>query len=371
MNRKLLFFVNVDWFFLSHRIPIAIEALKNGYDVYLFTKTTGKENIIKSKGINVIDINISRSGINLFNEIYVIIKSLKVIKKINPDIIHNVGLKPIIYGSICSRILNIKKTINAISGLGYNFTDRKNKFQSLLLWLMKIILKSQKFNFIFQNQDDLDFFRKEKILSKKSKSFIIPGSGVDLKLYSNKIELKNKKLKILFPARLLYDKGIKEVKEASLLLKPFYESKIQFLLAGEIDTDNPSSISKNFLNDWVDNKYVKWLGHVDNIHNLFCNVDIVILPSYREGLPKSLCEACAAGKPIITCDTIGCRECVDDGNNGILIPKKNSLALADAIKKLLNNKSLREIMSFNSLKKATLHFDVQKIIAQHMIIYKK
>ena len=372
IKQKIFFVVNVDWFFLSHRLPIALKAISKGYDVFLLSSSTNKKIIIESYGIKFIEVPFERSQVNIIKEFYILFRLLFLYFKYKPEIIHHVTLKPIIYGTFVSKFIRRNKIINSISGLGYNFIEkRKNYTKIVLIYLLRFVHTRKNVTIIFQNNDDLIEFKKLHIIHIRNKIKIIKGSGVDLDLnIETPLPLKEK-IVLLFPARMLLDKGLRELKVVSELLKNEYYNKITFILAGMVDLDNKSGIDIQYLKQWQDGIYVKWIGHVIDMRPLYQESDIVILPSYREGLPKSLAEACSFGRPIITTDAIGCRECVDDGINGVLVPVKSTKELANAIIKLIDNKNEMRRMGKMGRIKAEKEFNLHNIVEEHMIIYSK
>ena len=369
--KTLLLVANVDWFVISHRIGIAIEAKQQGWNVYIAAKDTGKGNEIKALGLNFIDFSFSRSGMNPVKELYTIWRFYRLYKSLKPDIVHQVTLKPVTYGSIAAKLLKIKGVVNAISGLGYTFTgNRMGITQRLLGKLIKFGFNRDKVVVIFQNQDDHKVLIDLNVLSTKNKIIQIKGSGVDLVRFKETTFPSFECVKILLPCRMLWDKGIKELREASDLLKNEYNGKIQFILAGMIDEENKAGVPMSYMNDWADGNYVKWQGYIEDMAIIYENVHIVILPSYREGMPKSLLEGCAIGRPIITTDAPGCKECVEDGINGFKVPVYSSTELAIAIKTLIDNPSLIKKMGHFSRLKAVNEFDVNDVINKHLNIYK-
>lgn len=368
---KILFVVNVDWFFISHRLAIAEEALKNGFEVIIAAEDTGRSNEIVTKGIKFINLPLSRSGTNPIKEIITLYKFYKIYSKIKPDIIHHITLKPVIYGSILAKLLNVKCVINAVSGLGYNFTDgRKSMIARIMLGFMKYGF-SRELNVIFQNNDDFKELSELKILSAENIIYFIKGSGVNLYNFYPTTLPSFHKIKIVLPSRMLLDKGVKEFHEAAIILKEKYFDKIQFVLAGMADEDNKAGLSSRILKRWDDLDYFKWIGHQKNIFEVYENAHIVVLPSYREGMPRSLIEACAMGRAIITTDAIGCRECVDEGINGLKVPIKDSKSLANAIEFLVNSPNRIIEMGIASRAKAEKEFDVNSVIKTHLEIYNK
>ena len=369
-NKRLLIVVNVDWFFLSHRLAIALRALSEGYDVFLLTTDTGFRETIENYGIKFYDISIKRSGTNLFREIILFCNLFSTYKKIKPDIIHHITLKPIVYGTFISKFINRKSlVVNAISGLGFVFIN-SSKFilKNLLIFILRFSCNRNNLSFIFQNNDDYLELLNSNIISKKNNIFFIKGSGVDLAKYHYTKPSPGNKIRILFPSRMLWDKGVKELREATDILSSIYTNKVAFILCGNID-NNKSSVTKEYLNEWSDGDYVNWIGYQENMIDVFINSDIVVLPSYREGLPKALIEASAIGRPIITTNAIGCKDCVDDSINGFLVNIKSGIELANALEKLILDSTLRLKMGLESRKKAELEYDINLVINMHMLVY--
>ena len=369
--KKILYVVNVDWFFISHRLIIAQNAILNGYEVFVACKDTGRISEIKKLGIKHINLPISRSGTNLFLEINTLINLFKIYYKIKPDIVHHITLKPVIYGSIISKLLKIKHVVNAVSGLGYSFTQgRKGIVQKLMIRLLKIGFNRKRLTVIFQNGDDEFFFKKQGITSNLNRIVRIKGSGVDLKQFKRAPMPDDNIIKILLPSRMLWDKGVKELREATEILAEKYSGKIQFILCGLADKDNKAGVSENYLEDWQDGTYVNWIGYKKDMVKVYNDCHIVVLPSYREGMPKSLIEACAVGRAIITTNAVGCRECVEEGINGLKVSVYSSRELAMAIEKLILNQAIIKKMGLNSRKKAEKEYDVNNVIFKHLTIYK-
>ena len=369
-KRKLLIVVNVDWFFISHRLCVAEKALSEGWDVYVGAEDTGRAKEITEKGIIFINTPFSRSGTNPLEEVKTLRLFHKLYKSIRPDIVHHVTLKPVIYGSVIAKILKIKGTLNAISGLGYNFTsERKGIVQKVMIRFMKYGFNQKNLQIIFQNQDDYNETKKLRIISELNTVNFIKGSGVDLKKFTFQKEKEKEKIHILFPTRMLWDKGVRELREASGILEPKYKGKVIFILSGLADNDNKAGVPASYLKDWEEEGYVSWIGYNKDMVGIYVNSDIVVLPSYREGMPKSLIEACAIGRPIVTTNAIGCRECVDEGENGYKVPVKSTVELAEAIEKLILSKQDRLKMGKYSREKAELEFSQEMVINEHMRIY--
>jgi glycosyltransferase involved in cell wall biosynthesis len=370
MKKKIVFLVNVDWFFISHRLDIAEEAVLQGWEVFVAAENSGKSHEIVAKGITFIDIKISRSGINIFEELSTLLQFYKIYQKVKPDVVHHITLKPVIYGTFIAKILKIKGVVNAISGLGYAFTNNRKGFvQRIMLIIMKIGFNRFNLSIIFQNNEDQEELQNLGVINSKNKIYRIKGSGVDLKrFYPDKLP-EFDLIKILFPVRMLWDKGVKELNEATEILKIKYFGKIQFILSGLADRGNKAGVSEEYLREWEDGEYVKWIGYQSDMKPVYANSHIVVLPSYREGMPKSLLEACASGRAIVTTNAIGCKETVDEGVNGFKVPVASSTDLANALEELINNHDLIKQMGHNSRAKAEKEFDVKNVVEKHIEIY--
>jgi glycosyltransferase involved in cell wall biosynthesis len=369
-SKRILFVTNVDWFFISHRLIIAEEAKKKGFEVIVAAEDTGRSQEIRDKGMQYINLSISRSGINPFKELKTLINFFYIYKSINPDIVHHITLKPVIYGSIISKLLRIRGVVNAISGLGYNFTKgRQSYVQKAMLYIMRLGFNRKNIVVIFQNENDQEELTDLGIIKSSNEIVIIKGSGVDLEKYYESPFPSFNRIKILLPSRMLWDKGVKELREASNILREKYNNKIEFILSGLADEDNKAGVPTSYLKSWDDGGYVKWIGYQKNMFKIYQNSHIVVLPSYREGMPKSLLEACAVGRAIVTTNAIGCKETVIEGINGFKVPVGNSSDLASAMEKLINNHELIKQMGHNSRLKAEKEFDVKNVVQKHIEIY--
>ena len=368
---KLVFFVSEDWYFYSHRLPLAIAAKKEGFDVYLITKKVSHSELIKEHGINVVNLDLNRGKISLISDFLMFIKLIKILQKIKPDIIHNVALKPILYGNIATLILGINSSVSSFAGLGYIFisdTLIARTINFILRVLFRSTLNRNNNRVIFQNMDDLNLMIDKNFISKNITT-IIRGSGVDKKQFRYSVE-NNETRNIVLASRLLWDKGIGEFVKASEIIRNKNYKNIRFIIVGKLDDQNPSSISKRNILHWQEKKLIEWWGFNDDINKVYQQSNIVCLPSYREGLPKSLIEAAACGRAIVTTDVPGCREIVKDKYNGFLVPPKNAKLLAEAILDLINDNSLRNKMGKNGLKYFQNNFTIENIVSQHIKIYR-
>jgi len=368
---KLFIIVNVDWFFLSHRLPVALAAQKAGWDVTIVTADTGKLKDIEAKGLKTINLPMSRSGMNIKEELGTMWFLYKMYKREKPDVVHHVGMKTILWGTLAAKFAKVKSVVNAVSGLGGFFADDNKSM------LAKVMPKALKFSHdrknllvIFQNNEDRAMYVKKGIIEDGQARFI-KGSGVNLKEFCYTPEPTEGKLKIILTARMIVEKGVFLLTEAAEKLRKGYEDKAEFWLVGGID-DHPGAITREQLDKACDGKYIKWLGYRTDVKELLQQSHIVAFPSYyMEGLPKSLIEADAIGRPIITCNSVGCKEAVIGGYNGYLIPTKNVDALVEKLDILLSNAKLRQKMGRNSRAYAEANFSLDVVIEKHLAIYEE
>lgn len=367
---KLFLVVNVDWFFLSHRLPIALAAKKRGYEVTIFTIDTGRKKEIESFGFRCVSLPTSRSGTRVWEELKVIHLLYKYYKNERPDIVHHVAVKAVTYGSIAAKLTNVPKVVNALSGLGFLFinADQNKILHNILNLVFRYSFNNANITFILQNNDDFKMIQNMNLL-KKHQIKLIKGSGVDLSLFSFHEEVESQRLKVVLPSRMLWDKGVGEFVEAAKLLYAKYGGYVDFILAGESDMENKSGISSSQLEEWTRTKYVTWVGFQKDVYSFLSRSHIVVLPSYREGLPKSLIEACAVGRPIVTTDVPGCREVVKHEINGFLVPVKDPKSLAIAIEKLIIDKNLRVKMGMAGREIAEREFSIESVLEKTFEIY--
>lgn len=368
---RIAIVTNHDWFFISHRLPIALAALREGHEVYLLAIDTGRRKELEDIGIKFVSISLNPTGKNPVEEMRTLWELRKLYKRIKPDVIHHVTMKVTLLGSLAAKSLGIKAVVNAISGLGFAFTDgRKGFLQMIIKAEMFLAYKSRTEHFILQNPDDL---RQMKVLGyvPENNVHLIKGSGVDLKHFAYKMpDIKEKQI-LLFPARILGDKGVYELIEAMRSIREEIATKAKLLLAGDCSSTNPTVIKEMELKSMLEPGYIEWIGFQKDMTSVYAQSDIVVLPSYREGLPKSLIETCSIGRPIITTDVPGCRECVIEGYNGMIVPVKDPISLAKAILKMVNNRELQLKMGRNSRKMAEQEFSIDNVIERHFEIYRK
>lgn len=370
MQKKLFVIVNQDWFFISHRMPIGIAAKEEGYDVTVVSEDTGVSDKIRKVGLRTINLPINKAGTNIKDEIKTLFFLYKLFLREKPDIVHLVGLKTILWGSIACRLAGVKSMVSAVCGLGVLFDERHaNSIMSrAILKVLRFTHNSKNVKIIFQNNDDKELFKQAKIMTESQCAFT-NGSGIDLKNYDYTPEPVGEPVKVIFTARMVEDKGTMVLIDAAKKLKTQYGGRMKFLLCGGLDT-NPNGITKEMLENKCDGEYIQWLGHREDILDLLKQSHVMAFPSwYREGLPKSVIEAEAIGRPVITTDSVGCRDTVINGENGFMIPIKDSNALAEALKKLIDNPELRRSMGKNARAFAEQKFDIKDVVKVHLEVY--
>lgn len=367
--KKLFIVINHDWFFLSHRQEIAVAAQKDGWDVTIVCCNTGKFEEIHSLGLKTINLPINATGMNLFEEWKTFSFLRRLYKKEKPDVVHHVGLKTILWGGLAAKITKVRGVVNAVSGLGVLFSGDKPSLTARgILAVMRFSNKREGVRVIFQNHEDEALLLNNHVTTPQNVVFI-KGSGVDLNRFAYVPVPDTNPIRVMFTGRMVREKGVIILADAAEKLKNDYEGKVVFLLCGKL-SDNPKAINKEDMESLCDGEYIQWLGHRDDVKELLGLCHIVAFPSYyREGVPKSLIEATAIGRPIITCNSIGCKDTVEDGVNGYLIPPKDSASLAEKLKLLFDNPDMRKKMGENSRKIAERDFSLEVVIKKHLETY--
>ncbi len=367
---KLLLIVNEPWFFLSHRLPIALAAKEQGYTVHVATRAGVTVQEITELGFIHHVIPLSRSGSSVLGELGSLLAIWQLLIKVKPDVLHLVTIKPVLYGGIAARCAPVKKVVAAVSGLGTLFLAQGAKAElkrKLAGVLYRLALRSKKTTVIFQNPDDQQLLLDLKAV-KPEQTVLIRGSGVDLAAYQFFPEDLLSKPVVTFAARLLFDKGLGEYVEAVKLLNA-RGVEARYQIVGDIDLGNPSSATKSDLAGWQSIPNLSVLGHQKDVASVFRGSNLGVLPSYREGLPKVLIEAAACGRAVVTTDVPGCRDAITANVTGLLVPAKDAKALADAIEKLIVQPELRLQMGQAGRELAEQAFAVEKVVQQHLDIY--
>jgi len=386
--------------FCTHRLNLGKAAFEAGFEVAIATRCKKHEDFIRSQGFQVFPLQqLTRSGINPFEQVRVLLELYRIYKSYKPDVVHHVAIKPVIFGSLIAWWCNVPKVINALGGLGYLFTAvtsnsfsendfarerclsaaslatetksfseklylKKNLLRRIVRLVFKFIFSRPNTRLILQNRDDYQLLEDARCLDPK-RVVIIRGSGVELAAFPVTPFPSEPPIVIACVSRMLWDKGIGELVEAAKILK---EKKIAatILLYGTPDSENPTSIQEDHIQSWHDAGIIIWKKHCSDVAKAYADCHIAVLPSYREGLPKSLLEAASCGRPIVTTNVPGCREVVIQGENGLLVEAQNSTTLAENLIQLCENRVLRERMG-KAGRERVEHFFSDKIINEATI----
>lgn len=367
---KIIFFANTDWFIYNFNLKYIKFLKTSGFEIFLLCPKGKYTEEFAKLSLNWIEIPIDRMSLNIFHNLKIVLLLLKIFKEIKPDIVHNLTLKCILLSSFSNLFFKVKLNVNEFTGFGFFYTSKSITnlfFQFFFNIAFTIFSFKRNYKFIVLNKTDLNFFKKFRFLSENS-LYLILGSGIDCNLFSPSKNKLNLKFRVLLPSRLLIDKGVIDFFEVAEMLNK-ENLNIEFLLAGSFDLGNPSSIDESALLDMVNKGYISWLGQVDNMVALYQSVDLVVLPSYREGLPNSLTEGAACGLPLVSTLVPGCVDVVVDGENGILVPAKDVSKLADAIRFLYFNPVKCAEFGTKSRLRAERFFSNQVIFSQKKSVY--
>jgi glycosyltransferase involved in cell wall biosynthesis len=370
--KKTLFVVNTPEFFLSHRLPIALAAREAGYEVHVATADGDAVREIRRLGLVHHTVAIARSGQNPLAELSSIISLYRLFQTLKPDLMHLITIKPVLYGGIAARLAGISAVVAAVSGLGTVFVAQSAAARvrrMLVSGLYRLAFSQRRLAVIFQNPDDRDGLLAIGALSKDQVR-MIRGSGVNLADYSFVPEPEGTPV-VVMAARLLRDKGVYEFVEAARQLKS-RGVEVVMRLIGAPDPGNPNSVEQAELDGWSAEGVVELLGYRSDIAGQYAAANIVCLPSYYgEGLPKTLVEAAACGRAVITTNHPGCRDAVEPDVTGVLVPVKSAPALADAIQMLIETPERRLRMGRAGRELAEQVFSIDRIVEQHLAIYKE
>ena len=371
MKKTFVFVVNNPTYFISHRLPIGLSLLEHGHEVYVIGPGECPDGL-QEYGFKFYSVKMSRKGKNPFAELNTIFQLYRLFKSIKPDVVHLVTIKPYLYGGIAARLARVPAVVSAVAGLGILFSQQNIKakiLRTVLFPLYWFAFNHPNQKAIFQNTHDRDVLINWGVLSA-SKAVLVRGAGADLKDYAYVTEPSGVPV-VSFAARLLKDKGVVEFVNASRLLQ---QRKVaaKFWLVGDTDPGNANTVSQSELDAWQAEGLVDCLGYRTDIASLFAQSNIVSLPSYYgEGLPKVLIEAAACGRAVVTTDWPGCRDAITADVTGLLIPIKDSVALADAIERLIKDAELRNSMGREGRELAEDVFAIEKIVQQHLDIYQE
>ncbi len=363
---KILLIANTDWYLYRFRLSLAKYLRAQGMDVAFVSPSGPYVREIEAQGFRWLEWPVGRQTINPFGEIKSVLNLLQIFRREHPSLVHLHTIKAVLYGSLAARLVKLPAVVRSITGRGYVFLGRDLRarlLKPLVKRTYRLMLKAGAT--IFENQTDRQYFLDEALVHSEH-SFVIEGVGVDTDYYSSLPEPEGMPT-VLMAGRLLWDKGVGTFVEAARLLKQ--KMDVRCILVGEADPGNPASIGINVVQNWVSENIVEWWGWQADMRAVFAAAHLVVLPSLGEGIPTVLLEAASCGRPIVATDVPGCRDVVQDGVNGLLVPPNDPGALASAMLKLLLDRSLRGKMGEQGRLLVEQRFGDHHIIAQTLKLY--
>ncbi|MBA2078452.1 glycosyltransferase family 4 protein [Rhodanobacter sp. PCA2] len=370
---KAILFANTDWYLYNFRRSLALALQRQGCEVLLVSPPGAYGEKLRSLGLRWEPVPMARRSLNPLRELALLWHLVRLLRREQAELVHGFTIKCAVYGSLAARLAGVPARVNAVAGMGYVFTSPQWKARVLrpvVRSLLRLALGGRGARLILQNADDVALFERAGLVDL-SHIRLIRGSGVNCAQFASQAHGKapgDGRTRVLLASRLLWDKGLEEFVAALRQLR-LEGCSVHALLAGTPDPGNPAAVPEATIRGWVDEKLVAWLGHVDDMAALLGSVDMVVLPSHREGLPRSLVEAAACGLPLITTDVPGCREVVSDGVDGLLVPRGDSQALAQAIRRLKENPQLARRLGDAARLKARSQFDEGIVIQRTLEVY--
>lgn len=365
MTKKILLIASYASSLTSFRYYLIKALLNEGYQVFACAPQDGDpandDVAARLAQINVkfISISLKRTGINPFSDLHFLRKLVELIRTLQVSTVLSYTIKPVIYGSLAAKIAGTKQIYSMITGLGYVYSTQSIKSTLLRLLTTPLLKLAIHFNHrvFFQNKDNLNEFRQRGIIKKADQTVIINGSGINIdefvpSAYPDKVVF-------LLVARMLINKGVRDYVAAAAIIKQQFPD-IKFLIVGWEDK-NPNAITKNEIQSWIDSSVIEYCGRLADVRPVIAQSSVFVLPSYAEGTPRSVLEAMAMSRPIITTDVPGCRETVIEGENGFLVPRQDKFALAAAMRRFIDEPHLVSNMGFKSRQIAVDKYDVHKV----------
>ena len=370
---KIVLFANTDWYLYNFRRSLALSLHRAGHELLLLSPPGPYGEKLQALGLRWEALPMERRSLNPLRELSLLRHLVRLLRRERPALVHGFTIKCAVYGSLAARLAGVPARVNAVAGMGYVFTSNDAKaraLQPVVRGLLRLALDGEGARLILQNADDVALFERAGLVDP-ARLRLVRGSGVDCSRFVKRSgERSGGPLRVLVAARLLWDKGLEEyVTAARELLAE--GRRIEFLLAGTPDPGNPAAVPEDTVRSWVEEGVVNWLGHVDDMPTLLGAVDVVALPSYREGLPKTLIEAAACAQPLITTDVPGCREVVTDGVDGLLVPVRDAKALAQAIRRLDDDPAFARRIGEKAWAKAHTEFDERIVISRTVDVYRE
>ena len=368
---RLLFVVNVDWFFLSHRLVLARAARDAGLHVTVAAADTGHAAEVRAEGLDFVPLRLTRDGTGIGGELAALVSLGRLYRRLKPDLVHHVTIKPVLYGSVAAKLRPGMGVVNAISGLGWVFSSGggSGALRTVAQGAYHTALGGARTRTIFQNPEDRDEFVR-KGLVRAGSTVLIRGSGVDPVRFRPAPEPPGQPI-VMLASRMLWEKGVGQFVDSARELRG-RGVNARFVLVGRADDENPTGVPEAQLKAWVDEGVVEWWGNRGDMHDVLAQAAVVALPTfYKEGLPKVLLEAAASGKPLVATDIPGCREIVRPDVNGILIPPRDVPALTAALARLLAAPELRARLGAASRAVAEAEFTEARVVGQTLAIYRE
>jgi glycosyltransferase involved in cell wall biosynthesis len=340
---KAILVANTDWYLYNFRLSLVDQLQQVGYEVVMVSPPGKYSMMLRESGFQWVSWNVKRKSLSPVGEIRAILSLARIYTSLKADIVHHSTMKPVLYGSLAARLLGNIKVVNSVTGLGYVWMSSNRQIRllrPLVKILFRVALSGENNRIIFENEQDQAFFIRENHVSPE-KTHVIPGVGVNSDRFLPSPEPDGKPV-ILFPARILWDKGVGTLVEAARILKKSHDAQV--VLVGESDPGNPTSVEENVIKQWEKEGVIEYWGWKDDMARVYQECHIVVLPSFYEGVPTALLEAASCGRPIVASDIPGCRTIVMDGINGFLVPVNDVQELANALIKLVSDRNLRMVM---------------------------
>ncbi|MFT3717977.1 glycosyltransferase family 4 protein [Pseudorhodoferax sp.] len=368
---KLLYFISEDWFFCSHFLDRAIAAQRAGHEVLVLTRVAAHGERLRQLGFRLLPLRMERSGTHPLRELGVLRQVWRAYRAERPELLHHVALKPILYGSLVARCLGLRAVVNAPVGMGYVFTAggaRGRALRALVRLALRALLDPPGSKVVFENEEDLAASVRDGSV-RADDAVLIRGAGVDMAVFAPAEPPAGTPVVVL-GARMLRDKGVQEFVAAARLLRA-RQVDVRCVLVGAPDPANPSSLTREQLERWQAEGAVEWWGHRDDMAAVLRQCHIACLPSYREGLPKFLLEAMACGLAVVSTDATGCRQAVEHGVTGLLVPPRDAGALARALERLLRDGQERAAMGRAGRERVQRLFDDRIVVRDTVALYRQ
>ncbi len=371
MSRRILYNVNIPRFFYTHRLPLALATQEAGYDVHVTTSDEDRPYVEKiiATGLPYHPLPLAQYGTSITGELRTLQATISLYRKLKPDLIHHVAIKPVLYGGIAARLTRVPAVVSAVSGLGMVFVGDSAKYrliQRIAYPAFRLALGGQNTRMILQNPDDQQIFIQKRLIPAE-RTVLIRGSGVDMQAFTPQPEPAGLPI-VLYAGRLLWQKGIREFVEAARML----QGVARFVVVGFVDANAPGTVPAEWLQAQADAGAIEWWGKRDDMPQVFARSHVVCLPSsYGEGVPKVLIEAAASGRALVATDVAGCREITQHERNGLLVPPDDLAALAAALRRLIENPAERQRMGAAGRQFAAAQFSLASVLDQTLAVYRQ